>query len=207
MYAKASMEPKSRKAEHADETRRALLDAARDLFLERGFHETSTEDIVHRARVTRGALYHHFKDKAELFIAVVDELDAAFWARIETGCAGVDGAMAKVCAVCNTFLDACLDPRARRVASVDPRSVVGEAAFAAQDRPVIRLLAPLLEQAQRDGAIGAHDPVLLARLIVGALHEASLAISRAGDPEATRDRAGYSIEAMLDGLKIAPGRS
>jgi AcrR family transcriptional regulator len=196
------MNVKSRRDEHADETRRALIDAARDLFLERGYHETPTEEIVKRARVTRGALYHHFRDKADLFRAMLEELDTAFWSRISERCEGEPEPLRRVCAICSSFLDACLDPRARRVAAVDPRSVIGEDAYDSTDRPVHRLIAPLLEQAMDDGVIIRRDPALLARLIIGALHEASLTIARAPNPASAREDAGALIELWLLSLNV-----
>ena len=64
-------------AERSATTRRALLDAARALFSERGYAGTAREDIVERAGVTRGALYHHFANKQAVFQAVFEELEAA----------------------------------------------------------------------------------------------------------------------------------
>ena len=59
-------------AERSRLMRARLLDVARSLFVERGFHETSTPEIAMEAKVTRGALYHHFEDKLALFRAVVE---------------------------------------------------------------------------------------------------------------------------------------
>src|SRR5215212_10613568 len=64
-------------------TTRALLDAARSLFAEKGYYETAAEEIVRRAGLTRGALYHHFEDKKDLFRVVVDEMEGEIDEEIE----------------------------------------------------------------------------------------------------------------------------
>src|ERR1700704_452027 len=76
------MDVKSRREEYTEATRRALLDAAADLFATSGYAATSIEDVVSRARVTRGALYHHFRSKEDLFEAVYTELEEAAMVRI-----------------------------------------------------------------------------------------------------------------------------
>ncbi len=64
-----------KKAEQSEATRMVLLQAARELFTERGYADTATEDIAQRAGVTRGALYYQFRDKVGLFRAVFEDLN------------------------------------------------------------------------------------------------------------------------------------
>lgn len=64
-------------------TKAALKAAARELFLERGFNDTGTPEIVKRANVTRGALYHHFADKKALFEEIIEDECAAVTAQID----------------------------------------------------------------------------------------------------------------------------
>src|SRR3954466_4595186 len=96
--------------DRGEPTRDALLAAARSLFAERGYAEVGTEEVVRRAGVTRGALYHHFRDKRDLFRAVYEqteqEIVEAIGARVT---AGADP-MALLAEGVRAFLDACSDP-------------------------------------------------------------------------------------------------
>src|SRR2546429_8444242 len=96
-------------AERSGGTRAALLTAARGLFAERGYAGVSTEDVVTAAGVTRGALYHHYRDKRDLFRAVFEQLEADLVARLA---AAGDAADARTAIDRGTaaFLDACLEP-------------------------------------------------------------------------------------------------
>ena len=76
------LEARSRKTEQSEATRAELVRAARELFTERGYSDVGTEEIVSAARVTRGALYHHFRDKKDLFRAVHEEMEAEVVAAI-----------------------------------------------------------------------------------------------------------------------------
>src|SRR3954447_6640615 len=107
------------KAEQSEATRAALADAAERLFAERGFADTPTEVVVQAAGVTRGALYHHFRDKTDLFRAVYEHLEERIIGRIETSVQGVTDPMTVLRKGSEAFLDACLDPAVRRVVLLD----------------------------------------------------------------------------------------
>src|SRR5260221_7974126 len=81
------MEVKPRRAEHAADTRRALVVAARRLMAKHGYAATNLDDVCDRARVTKGALYHHFRNKEDLFVAVLEEVETDF---VDAGAAAVD---------------------------------------------------------------------------------------------------------------------
>jgi AcrR family transcriptional regulator len=116
----------SRRAEHIQDTRAALLRAARELFAEKGFAGTGTEEIVARARVTRGALYHHFRDKADLFRAVMQAVAGELAQRLVTqqlSRAAGDAASAwdQLREGFQAFLDACTGSDFQRIVLVDGR--------------------------------------------------------------------------------------
>src|SRR4051794_12269149 len=101
--------PRSLKAEQAEATRAALLGAARELFAQRGYAAVGTEEIVRSARVTRGALYHHFKGKDDLFRAVVEVVEGELTQRIAEqalAAGSADDAVDALRAGANAFLDA-----------------------------------------------------------------------------------------------------
>src|SRR6187200_293735 len=77
-------DPRHSRAERAEETRSALIAAARRLFAEQGYAAVGTEELVRAAGVTRGALYHHFSGKADLFRAVFEQMEAELAERIAT---------------------------------------------------------------------------------------------------------------------------
>lgn len=193
-----------RQAEHASDTRAALVAAARQLFAAEGYDGTGTEQIVAEARVTRGALYHHFRDKADLFRAVMEEAAGEVALRL-TG-DHLDEVSASpledVWAGASAFLDVCVDGDFQRIVLIDGPRVLGAEAW---DRLVDRYGRSLLEEwLSRAVAAGDIEPVpvtALARLLIAMLTEASLAIARAHDPATTRDEMAVTLGRLLTGLR------
>ena len=113
------------KAEQAAATRAKLVRVARRLFASRGYGRTSIGDITARAKVTRGALYHHFPDKQALFEAVFEAVERETLERIATVVANERRADRRLKTGLDAFLDACLDREYQRVCLLDAPSVLG----------------------------------------------------------------------------------
>src|SRR5262249_6860419 len=108
-YARSEMSVKPRREEHTEATRAALLEAAARAFATQGFAGTSVEDIARGARLTKGALYHHFKDKTALFEAVLRGIEEGLVARVVEASARHTDPWARVDAGFTAFLEAALE--------------------------------------------------------------------------------------------------
>ena len=112
-----------KRVKQAEATRVTLLSAARKLFARRGYPEVSIDEIVQAARVTKGALYHHFKDKRELFRGVVEQIEQEIRERLREAAAGPKEARAQLQAACGAYLDACAEDAFGRIV-IQPRVVL-----------------------------------------------------------------------------------
>jgi AcrR family transcriptional regulator len=203
----ASARSRARRAEHAADTRESLLSAARALFAAQGFDGTGTEQIVVEARVTRGALYHHFRDKADLFRAVMAQAAGDVATRLidEQLAADAESPLAEIREGVSAFLDVCVGGDFQRIVLVDGPRVLGTDAW---DDLVERYGRSILEEwLTRCVQAGDLDPVpvrSLARLLIAMLTEASLAIALAADPAAERAELGEVLDRVLAGLRPPP---
>jgi AcrR family transcriptional regulator len=192
-----------RRARHAWDTRTALIGVARQMFAANGYDGTGTEQIVAEAQVTRGALYHHFRDKADLFRAVMEEAAGEVARRLTDDQTQLDGSpLGQISDGVSAFLDVCVGGDFQRIVLIDGPRVLGEQAW---DQLVERYGRALLEEwLTRAITAGDMDPVPvrpLARLLIAMLTEASLAIAGAADPAATRAELGLTLTRLLDGLR------
>jgi AcrR family transcriptional regulator len=182
-------------AERRAATRATLLASARTLFSTKGFAEVSTQAIVEAAGVTRGALYHQFADKVELFAAVYEVVEAEIVAQIAEGI--VDAAPAdqleamKVGA--HLFLDLCSAPDVQRITLIDAPAVLGWERWRAVGMKYgLGVIEAMLTQAVADGTIPDQPLRPTAHILLGALDEAALYVSRAED-QATAKRHMYAV--------------
>jgi AcrR family transcriptional regulator len=190
-------------AERAAETREALIAAARPLFAAQGFAEVALETIVRAAGVTRGALYHHFADKTELFAAVFEQVEAEVAARMgEAIAASNQTDPVEVMRLGADFwLDACSDPEVQRIVLVDAPAVLGWTRWTEiGDRYNTGMVRALLTNAVETGRIPPQPIEATVVTILGAMREATLYVARAEDHDQARQEAGAVMNRLIRAL-------
>ncbi len=188
-------------AERRDATRAALLAAARKLFADRGYEAVGTEEIVGEAGVTRGALYHHFEDKRDLFAGVLEQVEEEFVAGLSLDL-DADPYVALVSGI-DQFLDASLDTGVQRITLIDAPAVLGwEQWHEFERRYGLGLIEAGLQAAIDAGQIRELPVPELAVSIFGSLIECALRLARADDPKSERARVAEVLKAQLEGLRI-----
>ena len=197
-----------KKAEQSEATRTALLQAARELFTEHGYADTATEDIAQRARVTRGALYYHFRDKAGLFCAVFEDLNLHIAQKVVSA---IESSREErrdlwdqiVRTGTETYLEACLDPAVQRITSIEAPAVLGWEKYRELDEKYgIGLIRGALQELMDVGLIAPQPAEPLAHLVLSAVVEAAMYIARADDIPAARKEMAASLERLLNGLRV-----
>lgn len=194
-------------AERTRATQEALIAAARKLFTERGYENVGTEEIVRAAGVTRGALYHHFGDKASLLQAVYERIEAESTERVARIVLGSElhSPLEAMKAGVEAFLDECAKPELRQIALHDAPAVLGWDRW----REIGAANGLGLIEASLAAAIEAEEmrplPVKsLAHLLLGALDEAAMLIARTEDPGKRAEVTGVLV-ALLENFAANKG--
>jgi AcrR family transcriptional regulator len=183
------------------------LVAARHRFAEQGYAATGTEEIVADAQVTRGALYHHFRDKAELFRTVMEQVAREVAEQLVAGELGrvadePPDVWNQLRTGCQSLLDISMHSDFQRIVLVDGPAVLGADAWdTLVERHGYRLLAEWLEMAVADKRIDPMPVAPLTRLLAALLSEASLYVGRAEDTATAREEAGIVLDRVLLGLR------
>jgi AcrR family transcriptional regulator len=188
------------KAQQRAATTRTVLATARALFAEKGYPHVSLAEIAARANVTKGALYHYFEGKDDLFRAVLAEVheevasrvgeidDADAWTRLTSGC--------------RTFLAAATDVHNQRIMLVDAPAVLGWETWRELDATTsMRHLTELLQELVDDGTIVDQPVEPLAHLLSGAMNEAALWLAASPRPAHDLDQVMAALTGMLTGLR------
>jgi AcrR family transcriptional regulator len=200
MVVKGASVPGMTRAAQGATTRAALVAAARRLFGEHGFAATSLDEIVAEANVTKGALYHHFQGKEDLFAAVYEEVQREVSDQVVAEFLRPDPWDALMLG-CELWIDANLDPVVQRIVMRDARAVLGwdrvrdvEARYGAVP------LRGVLRKAMRLKKIRAYPLRPLALMVMGALNEGCLYVADADDQVAARSEVRTLLTTLLVGL-------
>jgi AcrR family transcriptional regulator len=179
-----------------------LISAARRLFVEHGYFNTGTEEIVAEAGVgTRGALYHHFPDKQSLFLAVFQAVEEDL-----LGAASRDrprgGALAQLRAGLLGFLEAAANSReVQQVLLIDGPAVLGWQTWRSLEAQYgLGAVRALLEQAVAEGALVRQPTDVLAHILLAAVDEAALYIANSDDPATAQVEAVGTMSRLLQGV-------
>jgi AcrR family transcriptional regulator len=191
------MEVKDLRMVQGAETQRALRRQARKLFAQKGYSGANTNELVERARVTKGALYHHFANKKELYQAVVEDMEQELVERLEAAGAG-RAPWERLSAMCSAYVDACREPALARILVLEAPAVLGWKTWCnLEQRYEVAAFARCLREID-----GLNEPAeTLAQVILGALTTGARVIATAPDPEAARTEVQQTIDRLICGLR------
>jgi len=191
------MEVKDGRAAQGEATQRTLRRHARKLFAQKGYSAANTNELVERARVTKGALYHHFANKRELFHAVIEDIERDLVERIESAGAGREP-WERLAAMCTAYIDACREPALARMLVLEAPVVLGWKTWCnLEQKYEVAAFARCLGEAD---AL-PEPPETLAQVILGALTTGARVIATASDAEAARADVQKTIDRLLAGLR------
>ncbi|HEX3981242.1 MAG TPA: TetR/AcrR family transcriptional regulator [Acidimicrobiales bacterium] len=192
------------RAAHVRDTRQALLSAARELFAANGFQATRTEEVVQRAGLTRGALYHHFRDKEDLFRAVYDEVAGevtlALWRRSEDR---HTNAWDLFRANSEFYLDAASTNAAyRQIVLIDGPAVLGWNSVSERGDGPTQQIIGYLRDAVAEGVLEPQPLEPLAHLLAALGRGSALYVAHAADPVEARHEISACNDRFLPGLGV-----
>jgi AcrR family transcriptional regulator len=186
--------------------REAVLEAAHDLFMERDYELVSIEEILERSGVSRGALYHHFPAKLDLFLAVFEASERRVLELVAVSAATATGPFEALVDAAKAYLRLCeSDEELRRIGLTQARAVLGWEGWreAASELGIAVVLA-LVSAAIAAGELPPRDPETTAQILLGALIEAAMLIVVAEDRSTARKRSEAVIVDLLEGLGRSP---
>ncbi len=195
---------KNLKTQQSEATIKQLVRTATAEFSRKGYAGVSTETIVRKAGVTRGALYHHFKDKKDLFYAVFQAAQLEIGKRIQKRVDAVDDPLEQLLAGCRAFLQACADPALQQIVVIDAPAVLDWNAYREVDEKMagsgFSLLREGLQELIDGRIIKPLSTDALAHLLSGAMDEAAVWVARREDTDRALAEAQHALESLISGL-------
>jgi AcrR family transcriptional regulator len=192
----------SRRQEYSASTRRALVDVATDLFSDRGYAGTSLDEIVAGARVTKGALYHHFSGKQALFESVFEKVEERAAQDIHRAVRGQRDPWEKALGGLRAFLEVLQEPCYRRIVIADGPAVLGYEKYREQEeRTTFGIVQEIVSAVLATYELEPTMVETFSRVFFGAMSAAGAAVSTADDPRRASEEVEAAIAYILAGLR------
>ena len=189
-------------AERTEATTAALVDAARELFAQDGYAATSLDAVAAKARVTKGAVYHHFEGKQRLFEAVFAREVERLAAVLPAVYASKQDPWEAFEASCRAFLAECLEPGLQRIVLLDALAAMGWDGVRRMEAPLLEMMEVAITRAVKAGRIAPRPAGPLAHFLYGALCETSMNVARADNQNAAYRKAVTELGHVMDGLRL-----
>ncbi|MET1071155.1 MAG: TetR/AcrR family transcriptional regulator [Umezawaea sp.] len=196
----------SRRVEYSESTRQALVDNAVELFTKRGYAGTSLDEVTKRARVTKGALYHHFSGKQALFEAAFDAVETKFMSRLSEIVSAPGDPWETAVEGLRAYVRVCLEPSYQRIVIHEAPVVMGwERWREAEEHFSYGLLRTAIELLVESGEIEDMPVEITSRLLFGALSAGASTIAAASDPKKASADVERTIVRVVEGLRVREG--
>ncbi|MET0134828.1 MAG: TetR/AcrR family transcriptional regulator [Kibdelosporangium sp.] len=193
---------RSRRTDYSESTKQALVDSATELFTRNGYAATSLDAIVKRARVTKGALYHHFSGKQALFEAAFNQVEQRAMAQlgkaVDSGGSPWERALNGV----QEYIKVCLDPAYQRLVIREAPVVMGmERWREAEEHFSFGIVKQVLEQLIEAGELTDVPVEVTARMMFASLSAGAAIIAEAGDPKKASAEVFTALVRMIEGIR------
>ncbi|HET6153689.1 MAG TPA: TetR/AcrR family transcriptional regulator [Marmoricola sp.] len=194
----------SRRQQYSASTKRALVDSAAKLFTSQGYGATSLDAIVSSARVTKGALYHHFSGKQAIFEAVFEKIENDATTRIRKALKGSRDPWEKALIGLRAFLDIVQDTGYQRVVIQEGPAVLGYERFRQQEeRSSFGIVQEMVRTVLEGSMYDISDEMLetFSRIFFGAMSAAGESVSTAANPKVAVAQVEAAIGFILAGMR------
>ena len=195
----------ARRQDYSSSTKRALIENATQLFADHGYVGTSLDEVVAAARVTKGALYHHFPSKLALFESVFDQLQESTTREIEQQINRSKDPWERAQAGLRAFLEVCREPHFRRICLQEAPVALGHERWTEAERAAsLGIVQRTVDDLLKDLGGGEELGEAFAIVFYGAIRSASEYVADAADPDAAAQQVQASIGAILEGMRLLP---
>jgi AcrR family transcriptional regulator len=189
-------------------TRQHLIEVATTLFAQRGYEETSIETVLEEATVSRGSLYHHFKNKEALFEAVLEAIETDVGLRVVEAAAADTNPIAALRSGALAWVELAGDPVVQRVLLIDAPSVLGwERGRALEERHALGLVKGVLAAIAEQGDLDVALIDVFSHVILASINEIALLDARSDQPGREVQLGADAIDEVLYRLLGATGPS